>query len=167
MSGQRHDACLFKKELYSSVWVEHGALFQPQDFGLRPHFGFGWRTDCLSGFHCYFGIGRDGLFLLRLIVHTEDGHYPLIDGVSSVFDDHESAHVYAGLRHRLSYSGKMRIAKDFIHEMYVHGGFQEETAFETVLEFNFRNGDLQDARDFSRPIAKRREALLKCPRHCD
>lgn len=160
MSGQRHDACLFNHELYVVTWVENAPLFSPRDFGFRPSFN-AWRTDCVCGFHCTYGIGSNGLFLLRFVIHAEDGQYPALEGVAARFDEDESAYVFAPLRKQLDYSGKLRIAKGLIHDLYVHGGYQEEIAFENVFEFEFRVGKVVSGRGISKQIARQREETVQ------
>ncbi|MEM4721362.1 MAG: hypothetical protein QXT73_04810 [Candidatus Methanomethylicaceae archaeon] len=44
---------------------------------------------------------------------------------------------------RVPFIGKLRLAKDFIQELYVHMGFQKPSAYQTVLDLLFEEGYLK------------------------
>lgn len=65
-------------------WVFLGAdniydLFDPEAFGLYPK---ACTTACWKGFVVEFEMEANFLYLKRLMVHTEDGIYPDINGIS-------------------------------------------------------------------------------------
>jgi len=53
----------------------------------------------------------------------------------------------------------MRLAKDFIRELYIHMGYQKATAFETVLDVTLKNGRVVEITDRSQEIEQKRGAF--------
>ncbi|MHA1532525.1 MAG: hypothetical protein ACTSR6_11050, partial [Candidatus Heimdallarchaeota archaeon] len=65
--------------------------------------------------------------------------------------------MYDDLNLPISFTGFILLGKDFINEMYVHMGFQRPISYETVIEFQFREGEIIAVNDFSELIAKLRK----------
>ena len=59
------------------------------------------------------------------------------------------------------YTGKIRLAKDFIEELYIHMGYQKPTAFKTVLDITLKDGQIVEINDRSQEIEQKRGAFKK------
>jgi hypothetical protein len=90
-----------------------------------------------------------------MAVRTADGAYPPIDGVEPQIDPYGIAE-YRGLHVPTPFTGKVRLGKDFIQDLYIHMGFQKATAFQTVLDFVFESGQLVSTADISERVARKR-----------
>ena len=65
------------------------------------------------------------------------------------------------------FTGKLRIAKGFIDELYVHMGFPKPSAFKTVLDLTFEDGKLIETKNRSNEMMKKRGAFKKLyNEHC-
>jgi hypothetical protein len=93
---------------------------------------------------------------MSLTLREKDGDYKPIHGIEANIDAYGSG-VYKNIRQTVSFTGKIRIAKDFIDSMYVHMGFQKPASFQTVLDLQFMDGNLVDVLDLSEVMADRRK----------
>ena len=59
------------------------------------------------------------------------------------------------------FTGKLRLARGFIEDLYVHMGFQKPSAFETVLDISLEEGKITDIKDRSQEAAKIRGQFKK------
>lgn len=84
----------------------------------------------------------------------KNGNYPAIHGVSPKME--KSMAVYENLNVPVHFTGKMRLAKGFLPEFYVHMGFQKPTAYWTVLDLTFENGQLVKVEDCSKEMEAKR-----------
>lgn len=168
MTAQISDSFLYQELEYTLIGVDKN-LFSPRMLGLKPTM---ISTACYRGFYCTYEISDKGLFLIKLTIRTEDDVYPEIDNIRPHLDevtvyDHikkknrkvsiSGAWVYEGLQYFIPYVGKLRLARDFIEERYVHMGFQDATSFETVIDLTFQDGMLIDFEDRSDDIQQLRE----------
>ena len=60
-----------------------------------------------------------------------------------------------------SFTGKLRIARGFIDELYVHMGFPKPSAFKTVIDLTFEEGKLKKTKNRSREMKKKRGNFKK------
>lgn len=49
---------------------------------------------------------------------------------------------YSDLNLKINFTGQIRLARDFIDEMYVHMGYQKPSSFKTVLDITLKDGEL-------------------------
>lgn len=63
---------------------------------------------------------------------------------------------YSGLNEKINFTGKIRIAKDFVNELYIHMGYQKPTSFRTVLDVTLRNKWLAKIQDRSEEMELKR-----------
>ena len=61
----------------------------------------------------------------------------------------------------IEFTGELLVADKFIHELYVHMGFQSAWKFETVHELVISHGTLLDTKDISRQMAQVREQMTR------
>lgn len=53
----------------------------------------------------------------------------------------EDGFIYPNINLPFSFTGKLRLARDFIREFYIHMGFQKPTAYKTVMDLSFDKND--------------------------
>ena len=132
--------------------------------GMAPITLF-WFTGHRNALHGSPGGAR--LVLSQITINSKSGDYPPINNVQAdleigkqCFESKGEEYcssdggVYMDVGVRLTFTGKIRIAADFIGELYVHMGFQKPSAFETVIDLSFEDGLLVSTEDRSEDAAK-------------
>ena len=156
MTAQIADKFFFKGEEYSLIGLAGGELASPQQFGMTPE----WvHTACYRGFYATYELTGDTLYLRELTLHEKDGHYVPIDGVEP--KDGDFLATYQGLGVVVPFTGKLRLAKDLIDELYIHMGYQKPTAFKTVLDITLKDGRIVEVKDRSQEIEQKRGEFKK------
>jgi hypothetical protein len=160
MTGQIADTVLFSGEEYQIIGIAGKELFTPVDYGIYPEM---LGTACYRGFFATYRIDGERICLDRLTIRDRDKRYPALDGVlpdaGSV--EKEGAAVYRNVGIPLSFSGKLRLARDFTDKLYVHMGFQKPSAFRTVLDLSFKKGVLSGILDRSEEAARIRDQFIE------
>lgn len=156
MTSQITDKFTYQDEEYRLIGFEGNHLFSPEDYGMTPVM---MHTACYRGFYSTYEIYKEAIFLRKLVIRTEGNKYCGIDGVKPVKDDYQAS--YTGLNLKVPFSGTLRLAKDFIEELYVHMGYQKPSAFKTVIDFQFTNGSITQIQDRSQEVAKIRGEFKK------
>ena len=156
MTAQISETFFYKGEEYELVGMDGGDLISPLDFGMEP---VALHTACWRGFYSTYEITRDGIFLKEMTMREKNGNYKPVNNIMPELADHE-AH-YKNLYVRVPFTGKLRLAKDFIDELYIHMGFQKPSAFETILDLTFEDGRLIDVKDRSKEMEKIRGEFKK------
>jgi len=57
------------------------------------------------------------------------------------------------------FTGKIRLAKDFIGELHIHMDYQKPTAFKTVLDITLKGGRVVEINDRSQEMEENRGAF--------
>jgi len=136
---------------YSLIDQTGGDLVSPEQFGM--HAGI-MHTGCYRGFYATYELAEDVLYLRKLTLIEESGNYLPIGGV--VPEKAEFRASYQGLNEKVLFTGKLRLARDFIREEYVHQGYQAATAFRTVLDITLKEGRIVEIKDRSQDAEKKR-----------
>ena len=116
-------------------------------------------TGCYRGFYATYELTDKALFLLDLTLREMLGNYLPINGVEPEKADYQAT--YRNLHIEIPFTGKIRLAKDFIQELYIHMGFQKASAFKTVIDFTIKNGKIILIKDRSAEMKKKRGAFKK------
>ncbi len=66
---------------------------------------------------------------------------------------------YYKLSVQVPFTGRLRLAKGFIADLYVHMGYQKATAFKTVYDITLENGRVVEVKDRSDEMEKKRGAF--------
>lgn len=152
MTAQFPDYISFLNEDYALGGLTNGPLFSPEDWGIET------QSDCTAlrkGFSVSYSIIDEALYITRLYINSKDGLYPDIDGVTP--DDG----VYEGIKMKVSYTGKIRLVKDFDRKYYIHHGYQATAAHHTVFELSLKDGAVTDIIDRSQDAQRLREEYDK------
>jgi hypothetical protein len=162
-TGQISDVVHYGDKTYGLIGLV-GALPDPTRFGIEPVFSStaNWR-----GYFSEYSIIENRLVLTRLTVNAKSGEYPTINGIEADLEIgkdcfehkgeercHSDGGVYVDVGLDFSFTGKIRIATDFIDELYVHMGFQKPSAFGTVIDLSFEDGLLVSSVDRSEDAAE-------------
>jgi hypothetical protein len=156
MTAQISDTFIFKGEDYSLIGMTEGELASPQQFGMEPEM---IHTACYRGFYATYELTEEALYLRQLTLRERNGRYLPIGKIQPQIADHQGA--YHDLSEVIPFTGKIRLAKDFIEELYIHMGFQKPTAFKTVLDITLKHGQTIAIKDRSKEIEEKRGAFKK------
>lgn len=162
MTAQIGDQYKFKNSEYTIVARSAAMDFHPSKYGIMPEAAC---TACWSGFWCVYNVTDDGIFLEDLYVNSKDDYYPQIEGVLPEQQNGNETftymghHRYAGLNIRIPYTGKILVGDKFMHEYYIHMGYQRPWAYKKLIELVFEEGKLIETNDQSHIAAKLRKKM--------
>jgi len=154
MTAQITDSFIYNGESYDLIGIKGEKLFTPADFGMQPTM---LHTACYRGFYCAYEITADGIFLKHFTLREANDQYMPIEGKMPELEKYQAT--YKDLHVLSPFTGKIRLAKDFIRELYIHMGYQKATAYETVLDLTFEKGLLMHVLDRSDEVKKKRGAF--------
>lgn len=158
MTAQISDTFLFKDDEYSLIGMNGSSLASPEQFGMKPEM---MHTGCYRGFYAAYEFMEEALHLRELTLREKDGNYLPIEGVEPEKEGNQAA--YRGLNIAIPFTGKIRLAKDFIERLYTHMGYQKPAAFKTVLDITLKDGRVVEIKDRSAEMEKKRGTFKK---HC-
>jgi hypothetical protein len=151
MTAQIADTFLYKNENYSLLGIKGGSLISPQQFGMEP---VRLSTACYRGFYGTYELTEEALFLKELTLAEKNGNYLPIQGIKPEKSDYQAT--YHDLNIVVQFTGRIRLARDFIQELYIHMGYQKPTAFKTVYDITLKEGRVTNVKDRSKEIAQKR-----------
>ncbi len=161
MTAQIGDSIKYKDNEYSIVAISTPIEFEPKDYGITP---WGTCSACWAGYWCEYRISEEGIVLQNLYINSKDEYYPPINGVE--VNGHEKNpskymghHLYQDVNLPINYTGRIVVGKDFLREYYIHMGYQRAWAYETLLEFVFKNGELVEIIEHSEVAKRLREDM--------
>jgi hypothetical protein len=147
MTAQISDTFIYNGEEYRLIGIEGEGLATPQDFGMKP---VAIHTACWRGYHSTYKITDDGIFLKEMTLSENKGNYKPINDVAPIIEEHQAT--YTNINLSVSFTGRMRLAKGFIWDLYIHQGFQKPSAFKTVIDLKFEDGRLVETKDRSKEV---------------
>lgn len=153
MTAQVSDSVKYEDRRYSLAGQRGSGLFDPAARGLspKPASTANWR-----GFCCEYAVvaGRLELATLRINVKERAPIFGVEPGGPG-----PGGLLYKNLRAPMAFTGGLLIGHEFIHELYVHGGFHPAYKYRVVYELIFEGGRLVRASDQSAAMVKVRELL--------
>lgn len=165
MTAQIGDRFKFEGTEYSIVAISEPLSFEPREYGITPEAAC---TACWNGFWCVYNITEKGIYLEDLYINSKDDYYPDIEGVAPLSEEDSGKrfaymghHLYKGLNLKVPYSGKILVGDGFIHDYYIHMGYQRAWAYKVLTELIFENGELIETNDQSHIAAEIREKSSK------
>lgn len=167
MTAQVGDTFRYKKRDYNIVAISNPLRFNPQDYGITPEARC---TACWKGYWCEYEISEEGIMLENLFINSKDDYYPEINGILPLSDNNSrqrfrymSHHLYKGVNIKIQYTGKIVVGKDFLHEYYIHMGYQRAWAYKELKEFVFEEGKLLNVIDHSKVVKELRKQINEDP----
>ena len=157
-TAQIPDSVIYKGNTYDLIAWTGGHLVTPEQFGMTP-----WmlHTACYRGFYATYELSDEQLSLRQLTLREKHGNYLPIAGVFPDVKTDEGIATYRDLHVVVPFTGKLRLAKDFMQAFYIHMGLQQPFAYETVLDITVREGRVVAIADRSREMADIREEFEK------
>ncbi|SCA55928.1 conserved hypothetical protein [Candidatus Terasakiella magnetica] len=152
MTAQFSNTIIYDGEFYDLIGIEGPELFHPSEYGMIPEM---LHTACYAGFYCTFELTEDALKLRGLTLRDKNSNYVKIGDVEPMKDEYQAS--YENLDVTIPFSGQIRLAKDFIDELYVHMGFQAPSSYQTVFDVNIENGRIHDVIDRSKEMEELRK----------
>lgn len=162
MTAQFSDPVEYRGQSYSIAGKNGAGLFDPSQHGMKP---VGKCSACWRGFVCEYIVDGQRLLLDQLLICLDEPG-PVLFGVEPKPDEGKIRLfdvVYEDLRHPVSYSGGLLLAREFIDELYVHMGFHPAWKYREVHELLFRDGELVQETDRSEQIAELRREIADRP----
>ena len=158
MTAQVPDGYMYEGKEYSIIAMSKNINFNIEDFGIQPEYTC---TACWRGFAIDYSIEYAKLLLKTIWVSQSGSGYPDVNGVKVKKLEKRGifSYVYENVNMPIKYTGKIVIGCGFIDKYYIHMGFQEAWAYETVLELIFKKGVLLDVIDHSDRVRKIREDI--------
>ncbi len=156
MTAQISDRFIFKGDEYSLIGMKGGDLASPEQFGMEPEM---IHTACYRGFYASYELTEEALYLRELTLREKNGNYLPIEGIEPAKEEYQAT--YHGLSVVVHFTGKIRLAKDFIEELYIHMGYQKPTAFKTVLDITLKEGRVVEIKDRSQEMEEKRGSFKK------
>lgn len=154
MTAQISDSFIFKGDGYYLIGMKGGDLASPEQFGMEPEM---IHTACYRGFYASYELTEEALYLRELTLREKNGNYLPIEGIEPAKAEDQST--YHGLNVMVPFTGKIRLAKDFLEDLYIHMGYQKPTAFKTVLDISLKDGQVVEIKDRSQEMEARRGAF--------
>ena len=163
MTAQANDTIRYRDADYQLTGIKGEGLFTPHDHGIfvRP-----MHTGCWRGYIVHYAIVDGELQLdraeMQLMQPPGDAskrEAPLLFGKPPATFDASSRANYEALGVRMPFTGGLLLARDFIHEMYVHMGFHPAYKYRTVHELVFDDGRVTNESDQSPVMEQIREKL--------
>ena len=166
MTQQIPDFFYYEGKELKIVGINGEGLYTPKDFGIET---ISASTACWRGYFMRYEIKDNQLFLEGFHVRTPDGIVPPeinntaparlskeynpmgLRGLGFRYD-------YKDVYLKLPFTGSLLLGNKPLREEYVHMGFPSATSFQTVLKFEFKDGDLVRVEDISE---KAEEVRLK------
>lgn len=176
MTAQVNDTFTFRRKHYELVEIEGDRLFDPSDYGFHPEHP---STNCWRGFVCHYKLHYNRFILRDLTINLpveellelrkklnhkdpdwekalKEDIFPELNVVPSIF-----GMCLLKVDLNLPYTGRLRIGKDFIIELYVHMGFHPAFKYKEVWELEFEKGRLKGAKDLSWEMKAKRELYIR------
>lgn len=153
MTGQVSDVFIFRGEEYSLVSVKGKRLFNPEDYKIKPVQA---GSSCWRGYQALYQIKNNKLILNQLLINMEGKSVQINNKKAEISEYRMFEYNYPELDLAMNFTGSIRIAKDFIRDLYVHSGFQKESSYETVFELVFKKGKVKKEKDISQLMANLR-----------
>lgn len=154
MTAQITDMFIFKGDEYCLIGMTKGDLASPEQFGMEPEM---LHTACYRGFYATYELTEEALYLRELTLREKNGKYLPIGETQPERERNQAT--YHSLSEVIPFTGKIRLAKDFIEELYIHMGYQKPTAFKTVLDIALKDGQVVEIRDRSQEMEEKRGAF--------
>jgi hypothetical protein len=154
MTAQISDTFILDGNEYSLIGTRGWGLASPEQFGMKPEM---LHTACYRGFFATYEVTKEALYLRELTLREKNGNYLPIDGIQPETGKYQAT--YRGLNVVVPFTGKIKVAKGFIDDLYIHMGFQKASAFETVLDLTLENGKVVRIHDRSKEMEWRRGAF--------
>ena len=151
MTAQIMNTFIYKDEEYGLIGLNGDKLIHPSQFGMEPIM---LHTACYEGFYSTYKLTPSSLILQKMTLREQQNHYLAIEGKKPIIKDDIAT--YYDMNIVVPFTGKLRLAKDFLEALYVHMGYQKATSFETILDITLEKGNILMINNRSEVVAEKR-----------
>ena len=163
MTAQYSDIVYYKQKKYELAGATAHGLFDPMSLGLKS---FPCCTACWNGFLIEYRVAYKKFQVKNLLVNLHDygkkkktPQMPItINGIQPETNDGDAMFdtIYKKIHLTIPYTGKILIARGFIHWLYVHMGYHSAWKYKDVVELQFQEGKLTQEQDISAHLSDMR-----------
>ena len=150
-TDQISDNFIIKGNNYSLIGITGGGLASPTQFGMTAEM---IHTACYRGYYATYEIMGEYLYLRKFTLREKYGNYLPISGVSPMINKEGYQATYSDLNVFVEFTGRIRLAKDLVGNLYARSGHQSPSAFKTVLDLTLKNGQVVEVKDRSEEMEK-------------
>lgn len=154
MAAQIYYSFLINGDQYALIGISGGDLVSPEHFGIQltelP-------TPRHRDYYAMYELTQEALYLRGLNIREENGNNHPIGGIKPGEDFYQAT--YHGPSVVIPFTGKIRLAKDFIKKPYINMGYQKAVAFKTVFDITLKDGLLVEVKDRSMEMEQKRGAF--------
>lgn len=143
---------LINGDRYDLIGMAGGNILNLDQFPTPPR-------ELHTARHATYEIILDSLYLLGLTLKEENVHYLPVgrarqrEGLSPI--------MYQGLSMMVPFTGKIRLARNFINQPYINMNYQKAIAFEFVLDIALRDGQVAEMKNRSLEMGQKRAVLKR------
>jgi len=165
MTQQATDLFYYEGNQLQVIGITGTGLYTPEKFGIKTRSA---STGCWRGYIMRYEIKDNQLFMEGFWVKTLEGiEPPMINEIipSQITKEYNPGglrgigfnYYYQDVYLKLPFTGSLLLGNRPIEEEYVHMGYPSPTYFQTVLKFDFKNGDLLKIEDISDRVEEARK----------
>lgn len=143
---------LISGDRYDLIGIAGGDLVPPDQLGPEP-------KELHTTHRFTFELTPEALYFRGRTAEGDNVRYLPLGAIQTSKNSRKNA--ASDLCMALSFTGKIRLAKDPIEDAYVPTGHQKALAYRTVLDIAIQAGRLTDVMDRSFEMEQKREALSK------
>lgn len=156
MTAQISDKFLFKGDQYSLIGMRGTILAHLLEFGMEPTM---LSTACYRGFYATYEITEENLYLRELTLRERNKNYLDIGGIEPTMEEYQAT--YHDLHEVVSFTGKIRLAKELIRGLHINMGYQKTSSFKTILDITVMSGRVAMIKNRSQEMEQIRGAFKK------
>ena len=141
MTAQISDGFSWDGKEYELIGISGTDLFIPEDHGFEPEM---MHTACYRGYYVEYLIDAGKLILRKMTIRNKENLIVKLGGIEPELGAGlDSGNLcYSDLSILIPFTGKLRLARNFIKKHYIHMGFQKPSAYKTVFDLTFEHGVL-------------------------
>ncbi len=162
MAVQISCTILINGDRYALIGLTGSDLRTSKQFGSSP---IELPVAYHGGFYATYEITPVGLYLRALNRENENGDRRTIGENSQAKDINPAMCCEEDVF--VPFTGRVRLAKDFINQPRVNVAYQKALAFKTVFDITLKEGQIVDVKDRSWEMEQKREAIKNCSRFPD
>ncbi|MBA4312044.1 MAG: hypothetical protein C0417_05390 [Chlorobiaceae bacterium] len=156
MTAQMADRFLCNNDQYSLIGIKGGGLCTPKSFGMESEM---MSTACYRGFHALYELTEKELILREFTLNEPNNNYVPIGDVKPIITEYYGT--YEKLNVIVDFTGKIRLAKDFLREFYIHMGYQKASAYETIYDITIEHGRVLVINNRSEEMKQKRGQFME------
>jgi len=148
---------LINGDPYTLIGMAGDDLVLPEQFKMKLS---ELHNTCHRGFYAMYELTQETLYLRGITPREENENYLSIKGIEPAKDSYQPD--YHDPIMEIPFTGKIRLAKNFINEPYFVKSYQKAIAFKTVFDITLEDGRVVEVKNRSWEMKQKRDALRDC-----